>query len=385
MKTFIEKNFSNFTKKKIKNKILINYKNFNFNFKNCVVYGASKEAKIFIKECRKNNIIVDAVVDDITYDVWFEGFAVLKSLETIKKTFTIVVCTQKFGAVINKLKKLGYKYCVPLYLLQVLSPKKFFPHQFYKNWINELYLNKKKYAEAEKIFTEKKSISTWKSLMLFKYNFNIDFLYPEVSFGDDYFPNDLNTKITKKEIFIDGGGWIGDTTDVFLSKYKKYKNIFIYEPGKFAISKLKGKYNKSKKIKIKKAAVGKEKTFVNFYDTKDPSSTEIRKSYQKPYKVKVLPIDDLGLKNENITIKLNVEGSEKNALLGAKRTIRTNNTNLIVCLNHRPSDIVDLIKHVRSLGKKFKYYLRSHDYGITQLVLYAIDQERNSKRLNKYQ
>ena len=79
MKTFIEKNFSNFTKKKIKNKILINYKNFNFNFKNCVVYGASKEAKIFIKECRKNNIIVDAVVDDITYDVWFEGFAVLKA------------------------------------------------------------------------------------------------------------------------------------------------------------------------------------------------------------------------------------------------------------------------------------------------------------------
>ena len=50
MKTFIEKNFSNLTKKKIKNKILINYKNFNFNFKNCVVYGASKEAKIFIKE-----------------------------------------------------------------------------------------------------------------------------------------------------------------------------------------------------------------------------------------------------------------------------------------------------------------------------------------------
>ena len=155
MKTFIEKNFSNLTKKKIKNKILINYKNFNFNFKNCVVYGASKEAKIFIKECRKNNIIVDAVVDDITYDVWFEGFAVLNSLETIKKTFTIVVCTQKFGTVINKLKNLGYKYCVPLYLLQVLSPKKFFHISFIKIGLMNYILIRKNMQKQKKFLLKK--------------------------------------------------------------------------------------------------------------------------------------------------------------------------------------------------------------------------------------
>jgi len=384
MKTFIENNFYDLKPNDIRSRIIENYKNLNLNFKKCIIYGASKEAKIFIKECKKNNITIDGVIDDHKYGQWFEGYAVLRSLETINKTYSpIIVCTQKFVFVINKLNALGFKNAFPLFLLHILYPKKFLVHPFYKDWINELYINKKKYAKVEKVFKEKKSKQTWKHLLFFKYSFNIKYLSPVISFGDDYFPKDLDSKISKKEIFIDGGGWVGDTTDIFLNKYKKYKHIFIYEPGKFALSKLRNKY-KNKKITIKKVAVGDRNSKINFYDTRDPSSTKIKKKYQKPYKVRVEPIDSLGIKNENITLKLNVEGAEKNALKGAKRTIIENNTNLAICLAHRPSDIVNLIEYVTLLGKKFKYYLRLHDYGITQLVLYAIDQNRNSKKLNKY-
>ena len=122
MKTFIENNFYDLKPNDIRSRIIENYKNLNLNFKKCIIYGASKEAKIFIKECKKNNITIDGVIDDHKYGQWFEGYAVLRSLETINKTYSpIIVCTQKFVFVINKLNALGFKNAFPLFLLHILS------------------------------------------------------------------------------------------------------------------------------------------------------------------------------------------------------------------------------------------------------------------------
>ena len=381
MKTFIENNFHGLSPSDIKKKIMQEYKHINFeNFKNCIIYGASKYATTFIKECTKNNITIDGVIDDNKGNTWFNNFVVLNSLETIKKTYSpIVVCTQRFGAVINHLDNLGYKNTIPLWALQIIKPKLFSCHQFYKDWTNELFKNRKKYSEIEKIFKDKKSIVTWRKIMLFKHTFNPRHLNSVVSYGDDYFPQDINLNLTKKEIFFDCGGWTGDTTEVFIKKFKKFKKIMIYEPSLIAIKKLKKKFNRNNII-IKKVALNNKREIGYFYDSRDTSST-VHKGVKKDFiKIVMNTIDNTKLKKENITIKMNIEGSEKKALIGAKRTIMENNTNLIICLNHKPTDIVELTKFILSLKKNYKYFLRTHDYGITQLVLYAIDKSRLSKK-----
>jgi len=59
------KNFRNLSTGDIKKSIENEYKYFDiYNFKKCQIYGASKEAKLFIEECNKKNILVDGVIDD---------------------------------------------------------------------------------------------------------------------------------------------------------------------------------------------------------------------------------------------------------------------------------------------------------------------------------
>tara|TARA_B100001093_G_scaffold518020_1_gene601406 strand:+ start:1856 stop:2950 length:1095 start_codon:yes stop_codon:yes gene_type:complete len=71
-------------------------------------------------------------------------------------------------------------------------------------------------------------------------------------------------------------------------------------------------------------------------------------------------------------IKLDIEGNEKNALIGAKDVI---NKNLpIICLSayHRPEDIWDLANVIDSISNNYSFYLRQHYYNSFDVVLYAV-------------
>ena len=59
-------------------------------------------------------------------------------------------------------------------------------------------------------------------------------------------------------------------------------------------------------------------------------------------------------------IKLDIEGNEKNALLGATNVINKNSP--IICLSayHRPEDIWDLANVINSISNNYSFYLRQH-------------------------
>lgn len=71
-------------------------------------------------------------------------------------------------------------------------------------------------------------------------------------------------------------------------------------------------------------------------------------------------------------IKLDIEGNEKNALIGAKNVIR--NHLPLICLSayHKPEDIWELADVINDISNKYSYHLRQHLYNSLELVLYAI-------------
>ena len=75
-------------------------------------------------------------------------------------------------------------------------------------------------------------------------------------------------------------------------------------------------------------------------------------------------------------IKMDIEGFEMNALLGARETIRANRPILAVCVYHKPEDLREVPLLINSLSDAYRYFLRSHDEEGWELVVYAVPSGR---------
>jgi hypothetical protein len=71
-------------------------------------------------------------------------------------------------------------------------------------------------------------------------------------------------------------------------------------------------------------------------------------------------------------VKMDIEGAEHAALLGAARSIQTHRPGLAICLYHEPAHLWEIPFLIQSWNLSYRMYLRSHCYSGFDLVLYAI-------------
>ena len=71
-------------------------------------------------------------------------------------------------------------------------------------------------------------------------------------------------------------------------------------------------------------------------------------------------------------IKMDIEGAEFEALLGAERMIRNSRPALAVCLYHKPEHLWQIPLLIRSWDLGYSFYLRGYEYSGFDLVMYAI-------------
>lgn len=89
--------------------------------------------------------------------------------------------------------------------------------------------------------------------------------------------------------------------------------------------------------------------------------------------VPVRAIDHVIPLEEQITfIKMDIEGSELEALKGARETIQRCKPKLAICIYHKPEDMTEIPLYIHSLVPEYKFYVRHHSNCFSETVLYAI-------------
>ncbi|MCL1947188.1 MAG: FkbM family methyltransferase [Chitinivibrionia bacterium] len=186
-----------------------------------------------------------------------------------------------------------------------------------------------------------------------------------------YFPDFL--PLLDNETFVDCGAYIGDTIETFLNKTNsKFNKIFAFEPDPSNYEKCKkivADCGKNGIVLIEKGVWEEEKTIVfsigaHNYDSRISESGNV--------KIEVDSIDNV-CRNEKVTfIKMDVEGSELQALNGAKNQITANKPKLAICVYHKKEDLITIPQYILSLNPDYKLYLRHYGRFCTELVLYAI-------------
>ena len=89
-------------------------------------------------------------------------------------------------------------------------------------------------------------------------------------------------------------------------------------------------------------------------------------------KIEASSLDTLFPTQQIDFVKLDIEGSEANALQGAKKLISRCRPVITMAMYHKPGDMWDLPLLVNQLADDYKFYIRQHDNNSFEAVFYAI-------------
>ena len=162
------------------------------------------------------------------------------------------------------------------------------------------------------------------------------------------------------ESYLDLGAYDGDTVREFLAMTcGKYARITAVEADRRNYRKLCAKTEGLANLRTVEAAVWDEDTVLEFSDSGGRQSTLINAHKRQ---VQALKMDSF-LGGEPVTyIKMDVEGAEKQALLGLKEHILRDKPKMFIAAYHYDNDFFELPELIWQLRPDYKIYLRKHPY-----------------------
>ncbi len=315
----------------------------------------------------ENQIEFSGIIDDYTAITVYKSIPVFKMREIMNKNSIIVSCVVdcRIQTALNNLKSNGFVMIVN-YLELCLNDPALNQIHFCKNNINDIKENKNKYDWLFDLLEDDLSKKTLRDITDFRYNFNIDAL-KDILFDPDRQYFDSFVAFKESEVFVDCGGFNGNTTKMFILKNPNYKKIYYIEPASDyfheSIENLKDFDNI---VFINKATYSKN-TILKFKISGSDSSF----SNAGEVTVETIRLDDVI--NEQVTyIKMDVEGAEYASLIGAERLIRQYKPKLAICVYHNQEDFWMIPELVLKYNKNYKVYLRHYTEGLLETVIYFL-------------
>ncbi|MFM1756572.1 MAG: hypothetical protein RL621_1538 [Bacteroidota bacterium] len=200
-----------------------------------------------------------------------------------------------------------------------------------------------------------------------------------------YFNNDL-IKLHHANNLVDCGAFDGDSLLQWKIQMQKENltegKAYCFEPDDANFKNLQTNVNDYKNVEIFNLGVWNCETTLEFASSETTFITEScvveQSSHDKVIRnvgntyIKANSIDNVIYPKKVDIIKMDVEGSEANALIGAKKTIQKWRPQLIISAYHKSSDLYNLPILINELCPQYKIYLRQYSYSWSETVLIAV-------------
>ena len=227
------------------------------------------------------------------------------------------------------------------------------------------------------LLSDEKSKEVYKAVLKFKLTEDYTYL---INVKDDvkkqYF--DEVVKFSGEEVFVDCGGYTGDTIEAFLKAVdNKFKHIYSFEPDErnFKIlSEFVSKLPQEIKEKITPINAGVSYKNETFYLQASGGWTTCT-SEVTDRTARVTAIDEAGGAAPTF-IKMDIETFETYALLGAMDTIINHKPKLAICIYHKFSDLWDIPLLLKQWVSEYKIYIRHYLNTQSETVVYAIPKDQ---------
>jgi len=288
----------------------------------------------------------------------------------IGKDVPVILATHRLLALKIKLSGMGFVNVWPFPLLAIADRTYFSPHPFYLNLLEDLFDSRERLYSLHDRLGDERSKMVLDALIGFRLTLDPLSLNGLVD-QDPYFCLDLVT-IDSDEVIVDGGAYVGDSVEQLVEiTSNKFKYVIPFEPSVEIYEILKNKFNDDVRVKPYRACLYNENTTLCFdgFGKRHSSITNDEGGGGCP----AVAIDSLEESADITFIKLNIEAAEPEAIEGAKKTIAANHPKLAVAVYHRPDHLWSIVDVIDRIYPGYTFYLRQHDGGIIETVLYAVD------------
>lgn len=176
---------------------------------------------------------------------------------------------------------------------------------------------------------------------------------------------------------IDGGAWVGDTAFYLANKIGVTGKIWSFEPSITncnAIKKVMKEFNMIDRVTIVPLGLWSKQGSISFVDSSVWEGSRSYVSKDGGQSIPVTSIDEF-VHHHSISklnfIKLDIEGSELQALQGAEKTIIDHKPVLSISLYHQVKDLYEIPLYINKLNAGYKFYFKHVGISPVDAILYS--------------
>ena len=320
------------------------------------------------RRCRKAGVNIEAYIDDNVSSNQLMGKEVLHSLDSVPSDALVFVADWWYPVTaVNKL------------IQRNLAWVDIFTYMFFFNWMELDAPNWKGFIEfydghsgefdsVMDNLADEESKDVMGRIIRFRRYHDVENMlifrpYPV----EQYFEPFLNLK-PKGESFADIGCFDGETSLQFIKRCPEYSRIWAFEPNEVQMKVVKKALEAYENITYCSYGAWDKAETLRFDSNGGDSS---RVSEEGDTIVEARRIDDI-VDGEVTFIKMDIEGSESNAIEGARQTILKYHPRLAISVYHRPCDMVVIPRQILSIRKDYKIYVRHYTESFFETVMFFI-------------
>ncbi len=184
---------------------------------------------------------------------------------------------------------------------------------------------------------------------------------------DQYFED--FAPLSRGEVFVDAGGFDGDTTEEFVRRCPDYGKVLFFEPSETNLATARERLAGVRDIEFIPMGVSDREETLRF-NADGGSASAI--SDEGSCEIRVAALD--AMCSEPVTfIKMDLEGWEMKALAGAKQMIAAHRPKLAIAVYHSASDFREIFDCVKERCPSYDVYLRHYTEGWSETVMYFVE------------
>lgn len=335
-----------------------------------IIFGFGNIGLITAKELINHGINVHYFCDNDEQKVGKKYMEIscisVDKLNSIKDQSMIIICTRYYKNIYQQLMEMDVKNIDRVFINKMELIEKFikFP--------KEQVINK--ITKVTELLEDERSKDVYTTIL--KNWLTLDYCQEEIDSvytDDQYFCKDIFL-CNDDEYFIDGGAYDGDTFEIFFQQTKgQFLGAHLFELSKKNHDKLlKNMQTYDESVRKKVHCINKGLSLKNEtiqYRDDDEGSAIDTIGEAKGY---LTSIDEACTDIPVTYIKMDIEGSEMQALKGAEKTIRQRKAKLAICLYHKFEDFWEIPLYLHQLMPEYKLYIRHHTDLLNETVCYAI-------------
>jgi FkbM family methyltransferase len=309
---------------------------------------------------------VAGVIDDFYSPTRFHGVPVIRTSDTPKDA--IAVATMLGRPKSARAQLLQNNIAGVDYFMFDRTAGLHLPHaRFWTGFSRATEINRHKLARIRNKLADEKSCDIFDKIIQFRLTADINFL-------DNFYENQKNQyfedflKLSSSgESFADVGCFDGATSEAFSKVCPKFVAINIFEPDPTNYEVVKKRFNNDSRIRCHQFGLGETEGTVFF--TSSGSTSAINPHGEIAARIRTLDSFDL---DELTFLKMDIEGAEIPAIVGATESIQRHHPRLAIAVYHHSDDLWRIPELILQIRDDYDLHIRHYTEGVTETIMFFI-------------